>query len=226
MKGGAGGTGGGTAGGAAVLDAKDVAEARARTDASYSTLVGKIQGGGAITSKELYDYISDCRNIERLGILPVTLPMTILSFMDNFSPEYLENQGTTQFCQNLFGFRSTGFRELLTRGASNVSQCRKAGYPRSNLPLVCIWCGEPIYDMAECEHALPILNCAGLLGFSSNPDRSRIEHILEYGYAHRLCNQVKLDVPFLTWNDGTNKWEINWLNMSQVYNDIAHEQKI
>ena len=53
-----GGTGGGTAGGAAVLTAVDVAAASARTSTSYSTLVGKIQGGDAITSKELYDYIS------------------------------------------------------------------------------------------------------------------------------------------------------------------------
>ena len=208
---------------APVLTTADAARARAITHRTHSNLIRKIYRAEEITSKELYDYISICYNIERVGILPVTLPMTILSFMDNFSPDNLATEGTTQFCQNLFGFRSTGFRELLTRGASNVSQCKKAGYPRSNLPLVCIWCGEPIYDMAECEHALPILNCAGLLGFSSNPDRSRIEHILEYGYAHRLCNQVKLDVPFLTWNN--NNWEINWHNMRQVYYNISVARK-
>ena len=208
---------------APVLTAADAAAASLKTHKSYSALNYKIRFGGAITSKELYDYIYDCYNMEREGILPVTLPMTILSFMNNFKPTDFATARTTEFCKNLFGFRSTKFRELLTRNASNVSQCKKAGYPRSQLPLVCIWCGEPIYDMAECEHALPILNCAGLLGFSSNPDSSRIEHILEYGYAHRLCNQVKLDVPFLTWNETNKNWKINWQNMSQVYKDIANK---
>ncbi len=64
-----------------------------------------------------------------------------------------------------------------------------------------------------------------MLGFSSNPDRPKIEHLLEYGYAHRLCNQVKLDVPFLTWSDTDEEWFINWGNMNEVYKAISAAKK-
>ena len=231
MKGGNGGGGGGAAPAPAdaAADAMDVADvltptavsfAEAESQRLYRELDVAIRTDQPVNREDLVNYLLHTYNTERIGMASVVLP-GLSNFLDTFTPSQLEG-GTSEFCQNLFGFRSTEFRGLLTRGASNVNQCRDAGYLR-NLPLVCIWCGEPIYDMAECEHALPILSCAGLLGFSSNPNRTIIEHILEYGYAHRLCNQVKLDVPFLTWND-TN-WEINWPNMNRVYNGISVARK-
>jgi hypothetical protein len=197
-----------------------VSLAEAESQRLYDVLVQAIRTNRQVNRSDLVNYLLYTYNTQRIGMAPVVLP-GLANFLDTFTPDALNVAKTTDFCKNLFGFMTPEFRELLTRGASNVSQCKKAGYPRSELPLVCIWCGEPIYDMAECEHSLPITACAGLLGFSSNPDRSRLEHILEYGYAHRLCNQVKLDVPFLTWNDTTDNWAINWPNMSRVYNDIA-----
>ena len=144
----------------------------------------------------------------------------VQSFMDSFNPDDLTKNTTSTFCQQLFGFQTTKFRPLLTRTDDNQKQCRDAGYP--NLVNVrCIWCGEPILDFSECEHALPILMAAPLLGFST-ARANRREAILEYGYAHRLCNQVKNDLSFLIWNDTLNKWEIDWINMREMYIRISN----
>lgn len=147
----------------------------------------------------------------------------VKSFMDSFTPDDLTKNPTSRFCQQLFGFQTTKFRPLLTRTDDNQKQCSKAGYP--NLVNVrCIWCGEPILDFSECEHALPILMAAPLLGFST-ARADRRESTLEYGYAHRLCNQVKNDLSFLIWNEGNNNWEIDWVNMREMYIRISNVGK-
>ena len=218
--GGAGnGPGGGARAPAAVLTAEDVSLATKESEKLYKKLVDDIRVSNPIIQEDLINYLLNTYNTQRIGLQSVVLPGLEI-FLNVFTPELLTSQKTSTFCKELFGFKSTEFRELLTRNSGNVTQCGKGGYIR-NLPMVCIWCGEPIFDMAECEHSLPITPCAGLLGFSSNPDRPKIEHLLEYGYAHRLCNQVKLDVSFLTWSDKDTKWGINWENMSAVYDKIS-----
>ena len=219
MKGGGSGTGGGGTAVGPLMTPADVSLAEAQSQRLYDVLVQAIDTNQPVKRQDIVNYLLHTYNIERIGMPSVVLP-GLCDFLDNFTPDALNVAKTSEFCQNLFGFKYPKFRELLTRDASNVTQCNKGGYSRT-LPLVCIWCGEPIYDMAECEHSLPITPCSGLLGFSSNTDRPDLEFILEYGYAHRLCNQVKLDVPFLTWDEPTKKWKINWPNMRQVYNDIA-----
>ena len=218
--GGAGnGPGGGARAPAAVLTAEDDSLATIESKRLYDKLVDDISESNPIIQEDLINYLLNTYNTQRIGLQSVVLP-GLQMFLDDYVIGNEALIGTSQFCRDLFGFKSTEFRELLTRNSGNVTQCGKGGYIR-NLPMVCIWCGEPIFDMAECEHSLPITPCAGLLGFSSNPERPKIEHILEYGYAHRLCNQVKLDVSFLTWSDTDTKWGINWKNMSAVYNKIS-----
>ena len=175
----------------------------------------------SITTDNLIEHLQAAYELNG-GNNPIGLT-NVKVFMDSFNPAELTKNTTSRFCQQLFGFQTTKFRPLLTRTDDNQRQCRDAGY--DNLVNVrCIWCGEPILDFSECEHALPILMAAPLLGFST-ARASRREAILEYGYAHRLCNQVKNDLSFLIWNDTLNKWEIDWVNMREMYIRISNVGK-
>ena len=196
------------------------ADFQARVDAEFNDIHTRLNDflenpvTGAITNNDLSDYL----NIVYLrGGLQTTL--NIDKFMASFEPGAVTSGDTSAFCANLFGFRSQLYRKLLTRTEDNPRQCKAAGYGKS-VGVKCIWCGEWILDFPECEHALPILMAASLLGFST-ANANEIEKILEYGSSHRLCNQVKNAIALLKWDSATNRWEIDWRNVHQMYDDIA-----
>lgn len=167
-----------------------------------------------ITNNDISEYLS---SVYSRGGLKTTL--NIDKFMASFEPGAVTSGDTSAFCANLFGFRSQLYRKLLARTEDNPKQCKEAGYDKS-VGVKCIWCGEWILDFPECEHALPILMAASLLGFST-ANADEIEKILEYGSSHRLCNQVKKAIALLKWDSAITRWKIDWSNVLQMYNNIA-----
>ena len=98
-------------------------------------------------------------------------------------------------------------RNMMLGGSSNITQCNQTVGSKNEtirLGLPCIWCGAPLDDASECEHVLPVVAAALLLTFSGGPNVSSktiMEWLLEYGWAHQLCNQVKSNDLFITTTD-------------------------
>jgi hypothetical protein len=101
-------------------------------------------------------------------------------------------------------FKYDKLRNFMLGGSSNITQCSqtvgKKDVTMGNA-VPCIWCGAPLDDASECEHVLPVVAAALLLTFSGGPNpelKTIIEWLLEYGWAHQLCNQVKSNDLFIT----------------------------
>ena len=101
-------------------------------------------------------------------------------------------------------FKYDKLRNFMLGGSSNITQCNQTVGKKDETILKdipCIWCGAPLDDASECEHVLPVVAAALLLTFSGgpNPELKRIiEWLLEYGWSHQLCNQVKSNDLFIT----------------------------
>ena len=120
-------------------------------------------------------------------------------------------------------------RNCVLSGASNITQCNQSVGTKDNHMRAgrrCIWCGGLIDDFAECEHVFPVVLALLFLGFTGGPTefKNLIEILLEYGWAHQLCNQIKSNKVFIKLVDfnGVRKVSLDLDVLHQFYDDVAN----
>jgi len=118
-------------------------------------------------------------------------------------------------------------RNCVLSGASNITQCNQSVGTKDNHMQAerrCIWCGGLIDDFAECEHVFPVVLALLFLGFTGGPNefKNLIEILLEYGWAHQLCNQIKSNKVFIKLVDigGVRKVSLDLDVLRQFYVDV------
>lgn len=118
--------------------------------------------------------------------------------------------------------------------SSATTQCHNTIKPEVRNVTKCWICGFVIPDTKnpedafypECEHIFPIAQAIFFIGlYNSEVKGNRVfvkKLELEYGWAHRVCNQIKSDTHFIVNNTETSdgRWKIDDNKIRDFLNDI------
>ena len=118
--------------------------------------------------------------------------------------------------------------------SSATTQCHNTIKPEVRNVTKCWICGFVIPDTKnpedafypECEHIFPIAQAIFFIGLYNNEIKGNRVFVkkleLEYGWAHRVCNQIKSDTHFIVNNTETSdgRWKIDDNKIRDFLNDI------
>jgi len=118
--------------------------------------------------------------------------------------------------------------------SSATTQCNRTVGPIVRNVTDCWICGFVIPNISspeqafypECEHIFPIAQALFFIGLYNNEAKDNPVHLkkleLEYGWAHRVCNQIKSDTHFIINNteNSDGRWRIDHNKIKEFLNDI------
>lgn len=118
--------------------------------------------------------------------------------------------------------------------SSATTQCHNTIKPEVRNVTKCWICGFVIPDTKnpedafypECEHIFPIAQAIFFIGLYNSEIKGNRVFVkkleLEYGWAHRVCNQIKSDTHFIVNNTETSdgRWKIDDNKIRDFLNDI------